>query len=396
MQEDGNVPDEMVVEADNAPAETDNDGIISVKRELTLVDLINRPLGINAQPSVKPPKPPLQERNPREFLAVCLGGTLLTLNAGFINSVTMLISGVPVSHVTGTVTRSAISIRNNEMNAFFQSTFMAFCFIVGSALTASMITSSSFHLGRQYNRVFLIGSIILSIGCVIHLYVPESFAYVYCVAMACGMQNAMTTRYSNNILRTTHLTGTATDIGVVIGHILTKRRGDLWKLYVLLPMLFAFFIGGLLGAEAFYSIGHGYALFLNLIIFGGTGILYVLYLAFFRHLSIVQAIFLDHDIGSSIHRDELSKENTSNAPGVNTDHFCDIAIHLEFDGEDELNGEEDKEPGRCEIMLQPLGADAALRHCSTWSAVPETEKDDDGRIHATKTKLVRSISLQSV
>jgi uncharacterized membrane protein YoaK (UPF0700 family) len=63
---------------------------------------------------------------------------------------------------------------------------------------------------------------------------------VYMLAIACGMQNAMTTRYSGAVLRTTHLTGMVTDVGLLIGHMARSDRDfhDLWKLTLFLPIIF--------------------------------------------------------------------------------------------------------------------------------------------------------------
>jgi uncharacterized membrane protein YoaK (UPF0700 family) len=59
------------------------------------------------------------------------------------------------------------------------------------------------------------------------------------LAMACGMQNAMTTRYSGAVVRTTHLTGMFTDMGLLIGHMLRSDRDfqDMWKFSLFVPII---------------------------------------------------------------------------------------------------------------------------------------------------------------
>ena len=91
--------------------------------------------------------------------------------------------------------------------------------------------------------------------------------------MASGLQNAITTKYSNNVLRTTHMTGTATDIGIVLGRIVAAKYDEIWRLYILLPSYIAFFIGGIFGVGIYKVMGH-YSLTISCIIFFTIGICY--------------------------------------------------------------------------------------------------------------------------
>lgn len=64
----------------------------------------------------------------------------------------------------------------------------------------------------------------------------------------------MTTYLSGAIVRTTHLTGTATDIGIEAAQILLRRSQSFWKLSVLCCFVIGFFTGGCLGTV--YSVTH--------------------------------------------------------------------------------------------------------------------------------------------
>ena len=81
-----------------------------------------------------------------------------------------------------------------------------------------------------------------------------------------GLQNAMITKVSKAEIRTTHVTGVVTDLGIEIGRLLYWNRpepgvslppvrADRQKLAVLTMILLAFFLGGLIGAWAFNKIG---------------------------------------------------------------------------------------------------------------------------------------------
>ena len=80
----------------------------------------------------------------------------------------------------------------------------------------------------------------------------------YLVCLACGLQNGMCTTFSGAVIRTTHVTGMLTDIGLIIGQaIFHKRtRKHLWKLKILIPLYISFCSGGAVGWIAFKYMHH--------------------------------------------------------------------------------------------------------------------------------------------
>jgi uncharacterized membrane protein YoaK (UPF0700 family) len=253
-------------------------------------NILSRKNSITVQMEQKP----LQERNRAEFSAIIIGASLLCFNAGFINGVTLLTSDLVSSHVTGVITKSSIYLGEGNMSGFGATFSILPLFIFGSAISGVFIPYSSFHMGRAYSVIFLLGSLCLLIAVLLRVALPHSNAYVYVTVIACGMQNAMTTKYSNNILRTSHMTGAATDIGIVIGRIMVGRTDEVWRLKVLLPMMFSFFIGGLLGSQAAKKFG-GIAIVFNFMIFSGTGLLYATYISNTKHITLLKAIFMEAD-----------------------------------------------------------------------------------------------------
>ncbi len=51
----------------------------------------------------------------------------------------------------------------------------------------------------------------------------------YAAACACGLQNGMATRFSGAVVRTTHMSGIVTDIGLLLGN--WMRWGDVVCLF---------------------------------------------------------------------------------------------------------------------------------------------------------------------
>jgi uncharacterized membrane protein YoaK (UPF0700 family) len=84
-----------------------------------------------------------------------------------------------------------------------------------------------------------------------------------------GLQNATVTKISGARMRTTHVTGIVTDIGIELGKLLYWNQNsdnpdrvlaDRPKLRLLVLLLASFFIGGVTGAVGFSQVGFLFAL----------------------------------------------------------------------------------------------------------------------------------------
>ncbi len=69
--------------------------------------------------------------------------------------------------------------------------------------------------------------------------------------MAAGLQNGLATSYSGAVVRTTHLTGIATDLGILVGHTIYGEPPDWARLQLLASLFAGFLLGGALGAVAY-------------------------------------------------------------------------------------------------------------------------------------------------
>src|SRR5512138_1534468 len=94
------------------------------------------------------PNRPLSSRV--EFVVVLLGGLSLAAGAGFVNSVVLLLGTLPVTHLTGTVSRLSLDLgRGNRADAIFVAGLTA-AFVLGAALSGVIIGASTLRLGRRY------------------------------------------------------------------------------------------------------------------------------------------------------------------------------------------------------------------------------------------------------
>ena len=232
---------------------------------------------------------PLHERNHAEFATIICGGSALAFNSGFINGCTLLTPHPQaVSHITGTTSHAGINLASGNYDLFGIQITVVLCFIFGSSITGYWMPANSFQLGRQYGPLFLIGSVLLSLACATSVITPDSKFYFYFASMASGLQNGMTTKYSGSIIRTTHLTGAATDIGLVLGRIAIGDYKDLWKLQVLVPIAMSFFTGGFLSTYAVARMGR-LSLLINVLIFFSVGLVYSMFVSYKLEISISSA-----------------------------------------------------------------------------------------------------------
>lgn len=79
---------------------------------------------------------------------------------------------------------------------------------------------------------------------------------------AMGLQNALVTRVSKSVVRTTHLTGLFTDLGIELSQLLFCKRGGQWMKLVRsvnlkFAIIFSFFGGGIVGGYVYSVLNLG-------------------------------------------------------------------------------------------------------------------------------------------
>ncbi|HEY1013417.1 MAG TPA: YoaK family protein [Herpetosiphonaceae bacterium] len=182
-------------------------------------------------------------------------GMLLAAIGGFINTISLYLFQVPVTHVTGAISRLDLDLGIADYgNARLYAALLG-GFLAGAVLCGVIIGGSALPPGRRYGlTLLLVGAIVAGSTWLLSHHLAGGLP---ALALACGMQNAMYSSYHGQFMRTTHMTGTVTDIGVMIGHWIRHRRVQGWKLRLLLGLLGAFFAGGLLGMAAARPLGVG-------------------------------------------------------------------------------------------------------------------------------------------
>jgi len=208
----------------------------------------------------------------------------LAFVGGFVNSSGFVLIGTFTSHVTGNVGRLANDTALGQYGAAIAALSLVLSFFVG-AFSASAIVESRFLSSagpRAYAVALGLESFLLLSFTALsyvtsgaHARVLDAEAALLCAAM--GLQNALVTRLSGAVVRTTHLTGVITDLGIesarwfrfwrrslaaatriplVLGQN-TPERPSLAKLLLLLTIAIAFMLGAASGALTAVHFRHG-------------------------------------------------------------------------------------------------------------------------------------------
>ncbi|MFL5578606.1 MAG: YoaK family protein [Gemmatimonadaceae bacterium] len=188
------------------------------------------------------PISPPQRRN------VLLGGALLAGSAGFVNAVLLSFFRVPVSHMSGAVAHVGVGLGGRSLGEAAGALTIIGAFFFGSTVSGAIVGRDTALPGRRYGVLLVIESVALGAAgsC---LYARLSTG-VPLAAFACGLQNAMSSSYYGLALRTTHVTGMVTDLGVIVGQWLRHRRIPRWKALLLTVLASAFLVGGVVGAAS--------------------------------------------------------------------------------------------------------------------------------------------------
>lgn len=182
--------------------------------------------------------------------------------AGMLNSVGFVAVGFYTSHMTGITAGIADQLVLGGWT-FVGLGLVAFTFFVLGAMACAWQFNWARRRERYHDRRFALvlvseAILILLIGGLADVVTsgPREWLLVAALGFVMGQQNALITKVSRATIRTTHVTGMVTDIGIELGKALYPARpddpdpvrADLAKLGMLTLLVLLFFLGGLLGA----------------------------------------------------------------------------------------------------------------------------------------------------
>lgn len=186
--------------------------------------------------------------------AMAAGGCLACI-AGYMDGVFFRLAGVAVTHVTGSAARLSADVATGTFTDAARVVSLIGAFCAGAAVSGFVVGTQRLRIGRRYGIALIIESLLLA--CSAMLYADSLQGASMCAAAAAGLQNAMASSYAGLIVRTTHVTGIATDLGFLAGRWLRDRQLEAWRLLLLLLLLGGFLVGAGLGTVAADRMGAG-------------------------------------------------------------------------------------------------------------------------------------------
>lgn len=203
------------------------------------------------------------------------GAGALAFIAGTINAVGFLsFQHQGITHLTGSTTLMGVSLASGNYSIVLHLAAIIGSFFSGSVFGGFLIQNSTLQLGRRYGVALVIESALLFAA--VPLLHRNNNLGDYLASCAMGLQNGMVSTYSGAVLRTTHLTGVFTDLGIFVGQLLRGIAVDMRRVRLCLLLLGSFFAGAVAGAAGFGRFSYE-TLYFPAGLTGWVGISYGIY-----------------------------------------------------------------------------------------------------------------------
>ncbi|MCB0348233.1 MAG: DUF1275 domain-containing protein [Bdellovibrionales bacterium] len=179
-----------------------------------------------------------------------------------------------VSHVTGFATYFALEVSQPDLTHAYGMLAVPFFFLFGSMLSGYLVDLRlKLHKLPKYYITFGIMFVLLLVVTIggekgffgtfgEPLTYSKDYLLLMLLCLVCGIQNATITSVSRSVVRTTHLTGITTDLGIGIIRVLNKDKigseiGDEQKANWMRTGIILFFVfGSVIGGLLFKSCGY--------------------------------------------------------------------------------------------------------------------------------------------
>ncbi|MDO9403768.1 MAG: YoaK family protein [Polaromonas sp.] len=198
-------------------------------------------------------------------------GAALAFNAGAVNAGGFLVVDMYTSHMTGFASMLADNLVLGNMTLVLGAIGTLLAFTAGAAATAILVHwARRRHLRSAYAIPLLVESVLLLVfgllGATLDRQTPFAVPLtVLVLAFTMGLQNAVVSKISASAIRTTHMTGVITDLGMELGKLLywngaadsmeSRVRANRIRLRLFATLLGAFVAGGIVGAAGFKHVG---------------------------------------------------------------------------------------------------------------------------------------------
>lgn len=188
---------------------------------------------------------------------------LFTFNAGYMNLLTFhSCYQLPSSHITGLITRLGyeLYVLNAQMFLIVLGNFLIY--LLGTIGSGYFLETRDFVLTASHYYAVIAEILCIAI---IHFCSRNCLVVLFLSSLTLGLQNGITSSFSNNTLRSTHFTGMITDVGMCIGQMMKKDFNHAPKFKIWIASLLSYFLGGLVASFCIQYVSQ-YVYLLNLVV----------------------------------------------------------------------------------------------------------------------------------
>ena len=189
--------------------------------------------------------------------------SLLSFVAGIVNVTGFFCVQTLTTNVTGHFAFFADAVVNKNYNHAWVYMFYILAFFLGAIVSTFLVELVA---KRNMRSVYIIPItleilILLVISILSHNAVIQNAKFIGCsLLFSMGLQNALVTSISNSVVRTTHLTGLFTDLGIELSQLFFYRKEEQIKrlkssIKLRLVIICFFFLGCIVGGYSYFLFG---------------------------------------------------------------------------------------------------------------------------------------------
>nr|WP_255309314.1 DUF1275 family protein [Mycobacterium malmoense] len=190
---------------------------------------------------------------------------LLALSAGFVNAVALLILALPVGNLTAITTQLGMNTANPWLYEGHVLGAIFLGFLTGATTAGAILAPTEALAGSRHATVLFLEAALLVLAAagveetivkaqIDALGIELTAVQALFAAAALGLQNGMTSSFRGMAIRTTHFTGTVTDLGLILGR--SRLHGiKKWKAAILATTLLLFLGGGMEFRSLSFTVG---------------------------------------------------------------------------------------------------------------------------------------------
>ncbi|UXX78462.1 DUF1275 domain-containing protein [Reichenbachiella carrageenanivorans] len=205
--------------------------------------------------------------NYRNFVDNIQLGGLTAFSAGMVNVMSVIVFFAFTSNVTGHYAILAQEIAKGNWYEASIALIWISLFFFGNFTSNMLIIHGTSRLGQHLAHAL---PVMLEIACLIFVGIYLQYFYIEtlqeteilvgAMLFAMGLQNGLTASISNFSVKTTHLTGLTTDLGILFSMFTKKEYREnkalVQKAQLLIVIMCCYMAGGIVSGVVYYSIDY--------------------------------------------------------------------------------------------------------------------------------------------